>query len=303
MATLYEIVPLEANLRSAPRIARQTELARLLQGQVARADGPATGNWLRVTADLRGTAVAGYIHRSVVKLLTAPLVSAPPVVLPNIPEAHLTTAAAVRVGATTGRAFALNDPKAPRRAPGGDTAALTQSLHSIISYLAVERSARYRPGRGLTYCNIYAHDYTHLAGAYLPRVWWMRKALVQLAQGQPVKPLYGTTVAELNANSLYTWLDEFGPDFGWCRTANLDELQQAVNLGQMGIICAQRTEMNQPGHICAVVPETATHSATRRGGLVTGLLQSQAGAINRAYFSRVWWTGRQFGRFGFWVHA
>ena len=70
---------------------------------------------------------------------------------------------------------------------------------------------------------------------------------------------YGTTVSELNANSLYNWLEEFGSDFGWRRTLDVTELQNAANAGQVALICGQRTELNQPGHICLVVPETAEH--------------------------------------------
>jgi hypothetical protein len=31
--------------------------------------------------------------------------------------------------------------------------------------------------------------------------------------GRAVSPAYGTTVQELNANSLYNWLEEFGAEF------------------------------------------------------------------------------------------
>jgi hypothetical protein len=302
MGKVYEIVPLEANLRSAPRVAKQTELTRLKQGQLVRAEDAAVNGWLAVMADLQGTAVPGYLHVSVVRAVTAPAVPTPPTVLPTIPEAHLTTKTAIRLTNTGGRAYSLNDPAAPHRT-AGDAVARTVQLGQLIQYLAVERSARYQRGPRTTYCNIYAHDYCHLAGAYLPRVWWMRKALVRLAHGEAVPAQYGTTVAELNANSLHTWLEEFGTDFGWRRTISLDELQQAVNGGQVGIICAQRTDLNQPGHICAVVPETPTQLALRSAGSVTAPLQSQAGGRNEAYFSRRWWTARQFGAFGFWLHA
>ncbi len=302
MGNVYEVIPLEANLRSAPRIEKKTELARLRQGQQVRAEGPAVKGWLHVTADLQGTAVLGYVHDSVVRAITSPDVPPPPAVLPNIPEAHLSTKTAIRIAGTNGRAFSLNDPAAPARVTG-EAPAMAARLGQVVKYLDVERSARYRRGPGTTYCNIYAHDYATLAGVYLPRVWWMRKALVNLARGEQVPVQYGTTVAEMNANSLYTWLEEFGIDFGWRRTVDIDELQKAVNAGQVAIICAQRTELNQPGHITAVVPETATHHAIRKADRVTVPLQSQAGAGNYAYFSRTWWTGKQFGKFGFWLHA
>ncbi|WP_305005678.1 hypothetical protein [Hymenobacter aranciens] len=43
----------------------------------------------------------------------------------------------------------------------------------------------------------------------------------------------------------------------------MTEVQNAANVGLVCIICAQRKDPNTPGHICAVVPETVTHQATR----------------------------------------
>jgi hypothetical protein len=51
---------------------------------------------------------------------------------------------------------------------------LRASLGEVIDYIATDKPAhkRYQPRDGLTFCNIYAHDYCFLAGVYLPRVWW-----------------------------------------------------------------------------------------------------------------------------------
>jgi hypothetical protein len=84
---------------------------------------------------------------------------------------------------------------------------------------------------------------------------------------------------------------------------SVDELQQAANLGQVCIIAAQRTNLNAPGHIVAVVPETAQHTASHTDSRVSVPLQSQAGATNFRYGGRIWWLGTQFRRFGFWIHA
>ncbi|MDO7877723.1 hypothetical protein Q5H93_23505 [Hymenobacter sp. ASUV-10] len=303
---LYEVLPLELNLRAAPKVNPRNILTRLRQGQTVRQLAPATAaGWLQVQADVQGTAVTGFAKASFLKRLTSPQqVPSPPVVLPNIPEARLPSPSPVRRNSASAgaRVFDLTEANQPGR-PGPTPADQAQQLGSIIAYLAVDRSARYAPGAGRTFCNIYAHDYCHLAGTYLPRVWWTRKALVVLAAGQAVKPAYGTTVQELNANSLYQWLDEFGPDFGWRRSVDLTEVQQAANSGQVCIICAQRRDLNTPGHIVAVVPETSAHRAKRVGERVTTPLMSQAGAQNFQYGGRVWWTGAQFARFGFWIHA
>lgn len=306
MATQYQVIPLEANLRSQPLLVPRTILARLRQGQRVEevaATSPLPAGWRRVRADLQGTLVEGYVKAFLLKKVATPSVPPSPV-LPNIPEANLRSPDPVRRNQSGdgARVYDLTEPNKPGR-PGPTPASRAQQIGAILAYLHVSQSARYAAGRGKTYCNIYAHDYAHLAEAYLPRVWWTRKALVALAAGQVVHPAYGTTVQELNANSLYNWFEEFGPDFGWRRSVDLTEVQNAANTGQVCIISGQRKDLNAAGHICAVVPETAQHRATRKGERVTLPLMSQAGAINFEYGGRVWWTGAQFARFSFWIHA
>jgi hypothetical protein len=304
---LYQVVPLELNLRSAPKVEPRTVLARLRQGQQVRQLSPPTAppkGWLQVEAGLQGTAVQGFVKAAFLKKVTTTPVPVPPAVLPNIPEASLRSPDPVRrnQAGDGSRVYDLTEPNQPGR-PGPTPADKALQLGAIIAYLGVSHSARYAAGAGKTYCNIYAHDYAHLAGAYVPRVWWTRKALVALAASQAVHPAYGTTVQELNANSLYNWFEEFGPDFGWRRSVDLTEVQNAANSGQVCILNGQRKDLNAAGHICAVVPETTQHKATRQGEQVTLPLMSQAGASNFEYGGRVWWTGAQFGRFGFWIHA
>jgi hypothetical protein len=306
MATLYQVLPLEANLRAQPLLVPRTILARLRQGQqveeVPMIPPPPAG-WRRVRADLQGTPVEGYVKAFLLEKVASPSVPLSPV-LPNIPEARLRSPDPVRRNQSGdgARVYDLTEPNQPSR-PGPTSAERAQQLGAILTYLHVSQSARYAAGAGKTYCNIYAHDYAHLAGAYVPRVWWTRKALMALATGQPVRPAYGTTVQELNANSLYNWFEEFGSDFGWRRSVELTEVQNAANIGQVCIISGQRKDLNRPGHICAVVPETGQHRATRKGERVTLPLMSQAGATNFEYGGRVWWTGAQFAHFGFWIHA
>ncbi|HEX8329011.1 MAG TPA: hypothetical protein VF629_15855 [Hymenobacter sp.] len=307
MATLYQVIPLEANLRSQPRLDPKTVLTQLKQGQQVE-ELPALpkqpADWRRVRADLQGTPVEGYIKAFLLKKITAFSVPLPPPVLPNIPEARLPSPNPVRRNQSGdgSRVFDLTEPNQPGR-PGPTPADQALQLGAILTYLGVSHSARYAAGAGKTYCNIYAHDYAHLAGTYMPRVWWTRKALVALAAGMAVQPAYGTTVQELNANSIYNWFEEFGPDFGWRRSVDLTEVQRAANSGQVCIISGQRQDLNAPGHICAVVPETTQHHAKRQGERVNVPLMSQAGASNFEYGGRVWWTDAKFARFAFWIHA
>lgn len=282
-----------------------TILATLPEGQlVTKIQAAAQQNWWQVTTQLQGTVIAGYINRAFVEKLTtamAPAFEAPPV-LPLVPAVHLTPTSPVK-RSNTKRAFPLNEVNQPQR-EGTNKEDRVKQLRQIIEWLAVDTSKRYLPGGGTTYCNIYAYDYCLLAGCYLPRVWWTRKAIALLAAGTPVAPQYAVTVTELNANSLFHWFEEFGPDFGWRRTLSMEDLQVAANEGQVSIIVAQRTDLNRSGHICAVVPENAEHHAKRnRQGQLTVPLQSQAGATNFQFGGRVWWTGTQFRKFSFWIHA
>ncbi|MEO8097304.1 MAG: hypothetical protein ABI811_06340 [Acidobacteriota bacterium] len=179
----------------------------------------------------------------------------------SIPAVHLTENrdSATRQSQTT-RAFPLGEPNRPSRATG---------LDAIVRYLDVEHSPRYQRTPASTFCNIYACDYCYLAGAYLPRVWWTSTALASFAQGRDVAVKYGVTVAELSANALYDWLRDFGPTFGWTQTTSLDVLQSAANAGQVAVICVQAAVLSRPGHITAVIPESApTLTAQRQGETV-----------------------------------
>jgi hypothetical protein len=136
-------------------------------------------------------------------------------------------------------------------------------------------------------------------------VWWTPNALHDLREGRVVAVKYDDTVRELNANALYDWLRDFGENFGWRRVPDQDALQRIANGGGVGVICAQRTDLNRSGHICVVVPERPPDSAAKRAdGNVQLPLQSQAGSRNFCYSCGTtrWWAGEQFRAFGFWVH-
>ena len=165
---------------------------------------------------------------------------------------------------------------------------------------------RYQPTTSATFCNIYTHDYCFLAGVYLPRVWWMPGAIERLAQGETVEPLYEKTIDEQRANDLFRWFRDFGLRFGWRQTGTLTKLQEAANLGGIGIIVARRKIDGRSGHIVAVVPETDENKARRDAdGNVIGALQSQAGSVNFRYRANTteWWQGVQFADSAFWIHA
>jgi hypothetical protein len=201
----------------------------------------------------------------------------------------------------------LNETGQPGR-HGATPEDLRAELAAIVDWLAVERIAhkRYQPRAGLTFCNIYSHDFCHLAGIYLPRVWWTAKALISLSAGRAVEPLIGETIVEMRANDLFRWLRDFGPLFGWRQTGTLTKLQTSVNQGAVGLIVARRKDDGRSGHIVVVVPETNDDRAARDAtGDVIKAVQSQAGAKNFRYGTGKadWWRSAEFSESAFWLHA
>ncbi|WP_245986895.1 hypothetical protein [Azospirillum thermophilum] len=276
--------------------------------EVRAVTGVPVDGFLEVETSLRGAFLRGFAAMAFLEPVQdgQPLPAPAPVI--DLPRADLPR----KPGQVTRRAdkagaLSLNEPDQPGRT--GDTPAdLCRSLIRIVAWLAVDDSKhlRYQPADGSTYCNIYAHDYCHLAGVYLPRVWWTQKALMALAQGMAVSPRYADTVDEQRANDLFRWLRDFGPQFGWRQTGTLTKLQTEVNQGAVGLIVARRKEDGKSGHIVAVVPETESHQAIRNaGGEVTSALQSQAGDRNFRLGTGTpdWFKGERFAESAFWIHS
>ncbi len=214
-------------LRTAPRISAPADanvLATLADGVVVQSiSGTPVNNFMEVETTLGGELFRGFASMDFLDRITdsqataARTAMAATPAVNSIPEAHLQpTSAGItkRTGIATARS--LNEANMPGRA-ASDPAGLREDLARIIDYLGTDKPAhkRYQPREGLTFCNIYAHDYCGLAGSYLPRVWWNGPALVKLAAGQPVAPLLGATVDEQRANDLFRWLRDFGEAFGW----------------------------------------------------------------------------------------
>lgn len=301
-ANVYKVTASSLNLRSEPVVRPGNRIAALYNGQsVIKLGAASDPAWWQVSATIQGTPATGFVAKQYLRSADSfPQGGA----VSGITAVHLREnwSSVTRDGLQ--RAYPLGESGRPRRT-GSTPAARAASLGNIIDWLGVDARRRYQPGGGATYCNIYAYDYCYLAGAYLPRVWWTRTAIQRLAQGGAVTPQYGQTVEELNANSLYNWFVEYGEQFGWQRTFDLNQLQNAANQGGVGIICGRRANANHHGHITAVVPETGSHQALRNSSGVTRPLQSQAGARNFKYgmLPSSWWVGQGFAFHGFWTHA
>ena len=301
------------NLRSKPSLSGDI-IARLPSGQlVHRVSGKKGDKFWELETSLNGAHFQGFAASGFLKL-EKELNEVPVVVTAR--EEPTTGIVAVymprKSGTKTKRsevagALSLNEPGQPGR-NGATAADRCAQLAAIIDWLAVDKPGhmRYRPTSTSTFCNIYAHDYCFLAGVYLPRVWWLPGAVERLAQGKRVEPLYEKTIDEQRANDLFRWFRDFGDRFGWRQTSTLTKLQEAANLGGIGIIVARRKLEGRSGHIVVAVPETNGEKAKRnRLGEVTAPLQSQAGSVNFQYSTSrpEWWKGEQFADSAFWIHA
>src|SRR5258708_2940036 len=167
-----------------------------------------------------------------------------------------------------------------------------ENLKEVIAFLGVSKPShlRYKPGGGITFCNIYAYDLAYLMGRdlnkyYIPRVWWTDAAASKINNGHPQVPSFSSNLREMTANDLHGWFDSFGSNFGWSKQDDLNALQEFVNAtGDMGVIVGKKAVGH--GHITIVVPEPSAvpagaFSAVRNpAGEVINPLQSQAGSTN-----------------------
>jgi hypothetical protein len=293
------------NLRVAPTTQGNTPVAALPQHTLVNLLGPSVDGWSRVRCQLNGGDLIGYVSTRYLSVPTPESHAIAALAMPAIPPVQLASdnADATR-SAVGGRAFPLGEPDRPGCRREANAAQKCHDLKGIADWLAVQTSARYRRS-GVTYCNVYAADYCYLAGAYLPRVWWMDRALASIIGGTVPPVAYGQTVREMRADDLHQWLIEYGEQFGWRRVFDATALQSAANAGGVGVICADRAAAGLPGHISIVIPEDAAHEAVRDAdGHVTQPLQTQAGGKNFRYGSAgpQWWLGKQFQSFVFFVH-
>ncbi|MHB1372932.1 MAG: glycoside hydrolase family 19 protein [Thauera sp.] len=308
----HRVTATQLVLRSAPVVAERTRLALLNQGKELQVLGAAQeAGWVQVRVSLNGLLREGVVAERHLASLprtrsrSALLAAAPAALV--VPDAHMAhDRTDIRRDRDGGRAYPLGEAGRPAR--GGRSAeALAKSVSAIVDYLDPANPAhlRYQPRGGTTYCNIYATDFAFLCGVYLPRVWWTDRALLRLRAGEKLAVEYGRTVRELNANALYDWLEDFGPAFGWQREIELTALQAAANAGQVCVVVARRVDLNRPGHITAVVPETGAAKAVRSArNEVLRPLESQAGTRNvlRAPAVSAWWLNSRFQAFAFWRH-
>lgn len=304
----YIVTALSLNLRSAPDPDKPNIRAALPQGHPVEKIGDAERpGWVEVKTRLSGVEIVGFLNGAyLAKAGATPQTES--LDSGRLPRADLGWSAHATRANPASRAHAIGEPGRPGL-PSTHGSGPVAGVLRVLDWLDVgdvSRHLRWKPGGNATFCNIYVYDVCCLTGPYLPRVWWTSSSIVKLHAGQNVPVKYAETVEELAANYIFNWLIEFGASFGWRRLFSADELQSEVNKnGTVGIICAQRTNMNSPGHIQIVAPEHGDKKAKRVGGKVTQPLQSNAGASNFTYghLGSNWWQGANFRDFGFWTNA
>ncbi|VVN05233.1 hypothetical protein PS662_03561 [Pseudomonas fluorescens] len=307
----HQVAPLQLNLRSAPRVTPATWVATLHQGCKVEVVSQLAEGWVQIRVQIGHAVREGFVAEQYLAPLPISRGGFDPVEAPVpervFPGVHLQqNLKAITRKSETGRAYPLGEGRRPHRTASKPSARAAQLL-KIIDYLDCAAAAhrRYKAAAGSTCSDIYAYDYCHLAGVYLPRVWWTERALLRITGGESVPVAYGQSVRELNANALHDWLEDHGPGFGWYRELDLTTLQAAADAGEVCLIVSRRKDPNLAGEIALVVPQQdgfqARHDAA---GRVTRPVQSMASGRNRKYtVSRsAWWLNDQYQSFAFWRH-
>jgi hypothetical protein len=304
MAQSFIVTATLLNVRSTPAIMPGNIVGKLGEGQRVSAEPTTSAAWLQVQANN----VSGFASSAFLRLDGG----AAPIMVPRAPApaggalppaVHFPANSRSALNSTLARHTPLFGFSPRPRLQGQAADVRKQTLHQIVVDLDVTRSVRYTPNTQ-TYCNIYAYDFCFLAGVYLPRVWWNSKALIAAVAGGQPEIIYDQTVREMTANALHRWLGEWGDDYGWQPCASMEEVQQRANTGDVGLITAERMDPARSGHIVVVMPENEERRADRLPTGIVAPLQSQAGRVNKSYFSKVWWDNAvQYRASGFWAHA
>ncbi|WP_419898977.1 SH3 domain-containing protein [Roseomonas sp. USHLN139] len=294
------------NLRSAPDPDKKNVIATLPQGtEVTKVREAEMAGWIEVDTTIAGQAIHGFLNGAHVAPAGTTSFPAVTAAAGEPKEADLGPSEKAKRSSTGARANSVGEPDRPGR-PSTEGAGKAAGIVKILDWLDVgdtDKHLRWKGVGGKTFCNVYVYDVCALAGVYIPRVWWTSKALVQLSKGATIKAIYGETVMEMRANYIFNWLVEYGEDFGWERVFDLDALQDGANAGRIGVVCAQRKDMETPGHIQIAAPEHGSHKAKRSGSKVVQPLQSNAGSENFTFghLSANWYQASKYKQHGFWL--
>jgi hypothetical protein len=140
-----------------------------------------------------------------------------------------------------------------------------EKLHKVIAELDVEKSPRYAPKPGATFCNIFASDVITAMG-FGPGHWVHE-------DGSPAKLGEGT---ELSANGMARWFGTHGAGRGWMST-DKDTAFSAAERGHL-VVVTYDSKSGKPGHIAVMLPE-GTIAQAGRTNFVGRTLREGFGAL------------------------
>lgn len=164
---------------------------------------------------------------------------------------------------------------------GGPGQRTPRALVDAVRQFDVEHCARYQPGDGQTWCNIFAWDVTRALCAEIPH--WITR------DGRPAAP--GPPAVELTVNGTIPWLEDMGHAFGWF-PATMERARHAAGFGFPAV--AVWANANAHGHIAVVLPSPPAPAE---------ILIAQAGASCFSSGSLSAGFGRHTDSVRFWIHA
>lgn len=153
-----------------------------------------------------------------------------------------------------------------------------QAYRQVIDQFNVEKSQRYAIKNGSTYCNIFLWDVTSAMGAEIPHY-------TDPKTGAPVQYPNTSGAKAMNANSINSWLNQYGSQYGW-KKVSAEEAQRYANMGMPAVTSWKNP--NGHGHVQVVCP-----SKDGKYDSAKGVTVAQAGRklYNYAYATQVYGSG------------
>lgn len=150
-----------------------------------------------------------------------------------------------------------------------------QHYQQVIDQFNVENSQRYAIKNGSTYCNIFLWDVSSAMGAEIPHY-------TDPKTGAPVQYPNTSGAKAMNANSINSWLNQYGEQYGW-RKVSAEEAQRYANMGMPAVTSWKNP--NGHGHVQVVCP-----SKDGKYDSAKGVTVAQAGRklYNYAYATQVY---------------
>jgi hypothetical protein len=166
-----------------------------------------------------------------------------------------------------------------------------QALASLVTWMEVQTSQRWKPEDGATWCDHYAMDF--LDQLFGPRVvpfaasvWWTDKSLESIKAGSTPQILWPTTVKSNGAKGLNLWLKDWSTSYGWKIFKTEAEFYEWLNSpgDHIGAISTD-------GHVTIALPDLVNSGVETQGTIP---LQTQAGSTNRQFFrSNSWYRNNK----------